>query len=492
MIKPVVYPITLDVYKTGSQKVLSMVRGDNKRVIVIALTENDKPYVITEGCTAKFTALKPDGNFIYNDCEIDIKNNTINYQVTDQTTAVNGIVSCQIRLIGANGGLLSAPSFNMVVSDLLYNEEEIIDSSNEFNALTRLLADIQHKLDNGEFDGKSIYIKGSVADVSELDAKIPTAIAGDGYLADNCHLYVFDGTAFKDMGEVRGPQGVSGVYVGSGDMPDGYNVQIDPNGAAFEMDTELNEESLNPVTNGAIATKIKEIDNAIKEQEDLLKEKTETIDALARRVAENELTLQEVPVNYAPSGFGLGVSIPQIITSIEELDHIVKNGWYRLTIEGTSAKLCNVEVNYSTVFVECYNHNAAHQTIKPINSTVQIKRSRADGIWGEWGIENPPMQDRVEYRTTEMFRGKPVYTILVNIPNLPNADIYYLDTGIIDVIDYVIDISGTAKAGDGDYRNIFQMDEQVNVYMMGSTLVVYTDNDASDYCGYVTIKYTKK
>ena len=27
-----------------------------------------------------------------------------------------------------------------------------------------------------------------------------------------------------------GPKGVSGVYVGSGDMPDGYNVQIDPNG----------------------------------------------------------------------------------------------------------------------------------------------------------------------------------------------------------------------------------------------------------------------
>lgn len=27
-----------------------------------------------------------------------------------------------------------------------------------------------------------------------------------------------------------GPQGVSGVYVGEGDMPDGYNVQIDPSG----------------------------------------------------------------------------------------------------------------------------------------------------------------------------------------------------------------------------------------------------------------------
>ena len=32
-----------------------------------------------------------------------------------------------------------------------------------------------------------------------------------------------------DKGE-RGEQGQSGVYVGSGEMPDGYNVQIDPNG----------------------------------------------------------------------------------------------------------------------------------------------------------------------------------------------------------------------------------------------------------------------
>ena len=27
---------------------------------------------------------------------------------------------------------------------------------------------------------------------------------------------------------LQGPQGISGVYVGSGEMPDGYNVQIDP------------------------------------------------------------------------------------------------------------------------------------------------------------------------------------------------------------------------------------------------------------------------
>ena len=32
-------------------------------------------------------------------------------------------------------------------------------------------------------------------------------------------------------GDFVGPQGVSGVYVGSGEMPEGYNVQIDPNGS---------------------------------------------------------------------------------------------------------------------------------------------------------------------------------------------------------------------------------------------------------------------
>lgn len=41
------------------------------------------------------------------------------------------------------------------------------------------------------------------------------------------------GPAGKD-GE-QGPPGVSGVYVGSGDMPEGYNVQVDPNGEALEI-----------------------------------------------------------------------------------------------------------------------------------------------------------------------------------------------------------------------------------------------------------------
>ena len=41
------------------------------------------------------------------------------------------------------------------------------------------------------------------------------------------------GTSSTDLKGEKGDQGVSGVYVGSGDMPEGYNVQIDPSGEAF-------------------------------------------------------------------------------------------------------------------------------------------------------------------------------------------------------------------------------------------------------------------
>jgi hypothetical protein len=66
-----------------------------------------------------------------------------------------------------------------------------------------------------------------------------------------------------DVGLVRGPAGVSGVYVGDGEMPEGYNVQIDPNGAVFEMDTELDLTSQNPVTNHAITFEFGIVHNSI-------------------------------------------------------------------------------------------------------------------------------------------------------------------------------------------------------------------------------------
>lgn len=172
-----VYNIALDIHKTGSQVALSMIRGENKRKIVVSIMENGRPYKIADGCTAMFSAIKPDEKAIYNDCEIDYENNLIIYNVTSQTTAAMGEVKCQIKLIGSDGGLLFSPTFSLIVADTLYNEEPILASSEEFNALTIFLADLQKKLADGEFKGET-GPAGKDADTSSLSPAVVCTTTG--------------------------------------------------------------------------------------------------------------------------------------------------------------------------------------------------------------------------------------------------------------------------------------------------------------------------
>lgn len=52
----------------------------------------------------------------------------------------------------------------------------------------------------------------------------------------------FEGTEEEWLASLKGEQGVSGVYVGSGEMPEGYNIQIDPEGTADSVNYTLSEE----------------------------------------------------------------------------------------------------------------------------------------------------------------------------------------------------------------------------------------------------------
>lgn len=68
--------------------------------------------------------------------------------------------------------------------------------------------------------------------------------------------YVWDAEAetYVDTGEkAQGPQGVSGVYVGGGEMPDGYNVQVDPDGEASGPESGDKNKLLYVNTNGDFA-----------------------------------------------------------------------------------------------------------------------------------------------------------------------------------------------------------------------------------------------
>lgn len=153
-----VHRISLDIHDTASQSSINAKKGDTARSIYITLQENGKPYRIAEGCYAVLSGVKPDGNFLFNDCTI--KDNVIIYDFTEQTVPIVGQVNCELILYDANHKQITSPHFVIIVNDVVYNDEEIV-SSEEATALISataeakaITAEVEQKLTNGDFVGE--------------------------------------------------------------------------------------------------------------------------------------------------------------------------------------------------------------------------------------------------------------------------------------------------------------------------------------------------
>lgn len=130
------YKLTLDVHKTVSNASVALKKGDTAHRLLITLSEGGYPYHIGEDCTAVFSALKPDGTAIFNDCRIE--GDTVIYDMTEQTTAEEGMVSCEIKIYGANGDLLTSASFLLFVEEGVNNSGAVV-SSGEFSTLASMV-----------------------------------------------------------------------------------------------------------------------------------------------------------------------------------------------------------------------------------------------------------------------------------------------------------------------------------------------------------------
>lgn len=140
--------ISLDVQKTSVPVFVAIKQGDTgSRKIGITLSDGGFPFEIGRGCYAVLNAVKPDGNILYNHC--DLEGNTIVYTVTEQTSAAAGRMSCEIRLYGPEDTLITSATFFLVVDGTIYTEEKV-ESRDEVSALTHLVSEAATVIADGK------------------------------------------------------------------------------------------------------------------------------------------------------------------------------------------------------------------------------------------------------------------------------------------------------------------------------------------------------
>ena len=118
-------------------------------------------------------------------------------------------------------------------------------------------------------------------------------------------------------------------------------------------------------------------------------------------------------VGAAPAGYGLGEKTARVVI---DANTATANGFYAMSGDSainTPALISTFK--YGTLLVEVRYSNTIHQTIR-YGAHSAVRHSIDGGTsWTEWEYVNPDMRLGVEYRTTERYEGKPVYTQLVAI-----------------------------------------------------------------------------
>lgn len=114
-------------------------------------------------------------------------------------------------------------------------------------------------------------------------------------------------------------------------------------------------------------------------------------------------------VGAAPAGYGLGAfsNIPHLA----DIDNPTGNGWFFYQVGNIYACVC-VEGYASSYMIETmydfYN-----------GDPIITRRANFGYGWRAWEYVNPPMTLFTEYRTTERWNGKVVYTMLFDFGAMP-------------------------------------------------------------------------
>ena len=199
----------------------------------------------------------------------------------------------------------------------------------------------------------------------------------------------------------------------------------------------------------------------------------------------------------APAGFGLGLTGTEMPV-ISDVASIAKTGWYRCTSStdnwvGSSGVIYAVASRDGYITLTGYTENMLSFDYMAILQAVIYR-----GVLQDWEWVNPPMIPGVEYRTTERWKGKAVYTMMFDFGALPNnslASITSPITGAKEIVNYYGAATDTTthSATHTAVADPFVNNHWVNLMNNGTVRIgITTTSDMSKYTAVITMEYTKE
>lgn len=223
----------------------------------------------------------------------------------------------------------------------------------------------------------------------------------------------------------------------------------------------------------------------------------------------SNITLSASDVGAAPSGYGYGGYAITLTNPTSEAE-------LETALSGIYDAMQPLETKFVTyvdwtswrwfgILSKSSVNNGSFVAHSAVYGGSKIVKTKNSGAWKPMEWENPPMEYGVEYRTTERYKGYPVYTVTLNFGytrdagyysvTAPNVEIEYPDFTVIDVSAVCLDAESTKEIG--CYYNATQFFEHISVSTMSSPLTVRVKrNEYFDYNGVifntiVTIKYVR-
>ena len=245
---------TLDIQKQHSQVCVPVSQYDTAKTFYITLKDGGEPYFISPNCLVKLTIRRPSGKYLEAFCTIE-DNTRIKYDFSEneQTAIEEGIHDCDITLISSDGKRLSTAWFTMLVNRLVVNSDEINITDDDQRAIdavlkaeaarqtaeeTRMTAEserISNETERQEATTQAIESANKAAEsANEIADLVEEKYVNGEFRGERGEPFEYEDFTAEQLAALKGEKGdrgFSGVYVGSGDMPEGYNVQIDPNGS---------------------------------------------------------------------------------------------------------------------------------------------------------------------------------------------------------------------------------------------------------------------